>query len=69
MFSLLITVSTIFFISDARSLLFLPSFINPFDASTINTSVFSLFCFSTIIIVGMPVPKNIFGGSPIIASI
>lgn len=34
-----------------------------------STSVFSLFCFKTIIIVGIPVPKKMFAGSPIIVSI
>ena len=55
--------------SEALNLLFFPNFSKPFDASIIKTSVFVLFCFNTIIIVAIGVPKKIFGGSPIIVSI
>ena len=69
MFSLLITVSTIFLISDALSLLFLPTFTNPLEASIIKTSLLSLFFFKTIIMVGIPVPKKMLAGKPMMASI
>ena len=69
MLSLLITVSTIFLISHALSLLFLPSFMKPLEASIINVSVLSLSFLKIIIIVGIPVPKKILAGSPIIVSI
>ena len=64
-----VTTSTILLMSQTRSLLFLPTLINPFEASTIKTSVFVRFFFKTIIIVGIPVPKKMLAGNPIIASI
>src|SRR5690554_1530249 len=63
------TASAIRLMSLARSLLFLPSLMNPFEASIISTSVLERFCLSTKIIVGIPVPKKIPEGKPIIASI
>ena len=65
----IVKVSAMRLMSDARSLLFLPSLIKPLDASMIRTSVFSRFWRSTIMMVGIPVPKKIFAGSPIMASI
>ena len=55
--------------SQALNLLFFPSLTNPLEASIINTSVLSRFCFNTMIIVGIPVPKKILDGNPMIASI
>ena len=63
-----VTASIIFLISQARSILFLPTLAKPLEASMISTSVLSRFCLSTIIIVGMPVPKKMLAGKPIIAS-
>ena len=62
-------VSTISRMSLARNLLFLPTFSYFFDASIIKTSESALILFKTIIIVGIPVPKKILAGKPIIASI
>ena len=63
------TVSTIFLISEALSLLFFPDFSKPLDASMIRMSELGLFFFKTIMIVAILVPKNMFSGNPIIASI
>lgn len=62
-------VSTISLISLALNLLFFPTFSNFLDASIMRISESDLVLLSTIIIVGIPVPKNIFAGKPIIASI
>ena len=63
-----LTASAIFLISQARSLLFFPAFSNPFEASIINTSESLRVLFNTITIVGIEVPKNMFAGKPMIAS-
>lgn len=45
-----------------------PSLTKPFEASIINTSSLSRCCLSTMMRVGIPVPKKILAGSPIMAS-
>ena len=50
------------------SFIFGVSLTSPGDASIITTSVFARFWRSTMMIVGIPVPKKMFAGRPIIAS-
>ncbi|MNH18357.1 hypothetical protein D3C79_780560 [compost metagenome] len=63
-----ITTSVIFLMSQARSLLFLPSLAKPLEASTNNTSLLSRLCLSTRMTVGMPVPKKMLDGKPMMVS-
>ena len=54
--------------SEARSLFFLPSFLNLLDASIISTSLVERDLRNTITMVGIPVPKKMSDGKPMIAS-
>ena len=61
-------VSAMRLMSEARSLLFLPSLVYPLEASMISTSSRSRFWRNTIMMVGMPVPKKMLAGRPMMAS-
>ena len=62
-----VTASTIRLMSLARSLLFLPSFTKCLEASTTKTSLDSRCLRSTMMMVGMPVPKKMLAGRPMMA--